>query len=36
MTAVDSVIVEAEESLTAAQKEMMDLEQKKANINPPE
>ena len=34
--AVDSVIIEAEKSLTASQKEMTALWQKKVNLNPPE
>jgi len=34
--AVDSVIVEAEKSLTTAQKEIIALRQKKVNLNPPE
>jgi len=33
---VDSVIAEAERSLTAAQKKIIELRQKKVNINPPE
>ena len=33
---VDSVIAEAEKSLTTAQKEMITLRQKKVNMNPPE
>jgi hypothetical protein len=34
--AVDSAIVEAEKSLTAAQKEIITLRQKKVNVNPPD
>jgi hypothetical protein len=34
--AVDSAIVEAEKALTAAQKEIITLRQKKVNINPPD
>jgi hypothetical protein len=34
--AVDSVIVEAEKSLTTAQKEIIALRQKKVNVNPPD
>jgi hypothetical protein len=34
--AVDSVLVEAEKSLTKAQKEMISLRHKKVNVSPPE